>query len=249
MKKILLIEDDYPLRLGIIKLFEKRGFTVLAVADGKSGMILAKELIPDLILCDIMLPDINGYEIFSSIKNIPLLTDVPFLFITALSNVDDIQKGLRLGVDDYITKPFNNEDLVARVQNKIAGHRKSKNNTGTQSSHESDSNETFLIRTNGQPKLINYKDIVVIVAKAEYTEVFMKDSSKILVRKLLKEWEQFLPPQIFKRIHRGTIINFNYIEKLEKSSSRSLLVKLTYCDNSFVMSDRYAQKFRKELLF
>jgi DNA-binding response OmpR family regulator len=111
--KILIVEDEPALMRGLKDTFEDLGFEVLCAADGQRGLTLAVDNGPDLILLDIMLPKINGYEVCRVVRQHGL--DMPIIMLTAKGQEEDIILGLNLGADDYVTKPFKLGELVARA--------------------------------------------------------------------------------------------------------------------------------------
>jgi DNA-binding response OmpR family regulator len=111
--RILIVEDEPALLRGLTDTFAAKGCDVLSAADGERGLELALSAQPDLILLDIMLPKVNGYEICRAAREHSL--DVPIIMLTARGQEEDIVLGLNLGADDYVTKPFKIRELVARV--------------------------------------------------------------------------------------------------------------------------------------
>jgi DNA-binding response OmpR family regulator len=119
---ILIVEDDSALLRGLKDTFASKGCEVLVAADGETGLDLAISRQPDLILLDIMLPKVNGYEICRAVRERGL--DMPIIMLTAKGREEDIVLGLNLGADDYVTKPFKLRELVARA-NAFLRRRKS----------------------------------------------------------------------------------------------------------------------------
>ena len=113
MKKILIIEDDSTMLRALKDNFEFAGYNVETAANGEDGLCLALDSKPDLIILDIMLPKINGYEICSRVRKAQL--KMPIIMLTAKSQENDICLGLNTGADDYVTKPFSIKELLARV--------------------------------------------------------------------------------------------------------------------------------------
>ncbi|MDD6770190.1 response regulator transcription factor [Inconstantimicrobium porci] len=109
---ILMIEDDYSIADAVSFLLKKEGFNILWAANGKSGIELFKSNDIDLIILDVMLPDISGFDILKQIDN----KNVPVIMLTARVDIVDKVLGLELGADDYITKPFDNRELIARIK-------------------------------------------------------------------------------------------------------------------------------------
>jgi len=113
METILIVEDDPAMLRGLKDNFEFKGYHVLTAADGEEGLNLALNKKPDLIILDIMLPKINGYEVCRLIREEKL--DMPIIMLTAKGEESDIVLGLNLGADDYVTKPFSIKELLARA--------------------------------------------------------------------------------------------------------------------------------------
>lgn len=112
MKTILLIEDNIDILENLIEYLELEGFKVLATNNGKEGIVLAKEHLPDLIICDVLMHGMSGHEVLSLIHNTKSTTKIPFIISTSLSEKIDREATLKLGADDYIIKPYELEDLL-----------------------------------------------------------------------------------------------------------------------------------------
>lgn len=117
--KILVIEDNNDVRENVEEILELANYEVVSAVDGKSGIKLAKEEIPDLILCDIMMPNIDGYGVLNILSHDPTTSHIPFVFLSAKTEPSEIRKGMNLGADDYITKPFEESDLLNAVETRI----------------------------------------------------------------------------------------------------------------------------------
>jgi CheY-like chemotaxis protein len=119
MKKILVVEDNKDIRENIAELLELSNYQVLMAANGKLGIEEAIAEKPDLILCDIMMPELDGYGVLHMIQKNPELQNTPFIFLSALGEKAEIRKGMSLGADDYITKPFDPTDLLNTVERRL----------------------------------------------------------------------------------------------------------------------------------
>ncbi len=113
---ILIIDDEPALLLGLTAIIRRHGYNVITAADGNEGLRKAREAMPDLILSDVMMPPPNGFELRRLMSLDTSLSPIPFIFLTARSNVEDRVSGIREGADDYITKPFETEELIARIE-------------------------------------------------------------------------------------------------------------------------------------
>ncbi len=115
-EKILLIEDNHEMAENIAGILKLAHYQVMSAPEGKTGVQLAQEHHPDLILCDIMMPDLDGYSVFHILHKDPDTAAIPFVFLTAKSDKADIRHGMNLGADDYVTKPFDGHELLKVVE-------------------------------------------------------------------------------------------------------------------------------------
>src|SRR3989339_1677546 len=119
MKKIVVIEDDTVLRENMLDFLREEGYDAYAAQDGAQGLLLTKEVMPDLVLCDIGLPKINGYDTCIAIKKVDALKDIPVVFLTALSGNEAVLKGFNAGAQDFVVKPFHFSELLVRIKKHI----------------------------------------------------------------------------------------------------------------------------------
>lgn len=112
MKTILLIEDNCNILENLTEFLEIEGFRILVASNGKMGIELAREFIPDLIICDVVMPDMDGHEVLRLLLATAITYEIPFIFSTSMSEKVDRSEALRLGADDYIIKPFDPEKLL-----------------------------------------------------------------------------------------------------------------------------------------
>ena len=114
MTKVLVIEDNELIRESILNLLNTRGFSAIGAGNGRIGLQLAKEIVPDLILCDVRLPELDGYEVLKALRQNPLTAAVPFIFLTA-ETIQDVQRLGLLGANGYLTKPFTTAQLLEAI--------------------------------------------------------------------------------------------------------------------------------------
>lgn len=119
MKKILIIEDDLSLRESITDILLLEGYDVKNAENGNAGITIAMDWLPDLIICDINMPKMNGYEVYKNLQQNETINIIPFIFLTAKAEKEDIRYGLRLGVDDYVTKPFDFDELLTTIERRL----------------------------------------------------------------------------------------------------------------------------------
>ena len=126
MGTILLIDDDPTIRQVTSSILELSGFSVLEADNGRDGVTLAKSSKVDLIICDVEMPDLDGYGVQKIINSEPLLIHTPFIFLSGKNDISDIRKGMDLGADDYLTKPLSKTDLLNAVDSRLTKARKLK---------------------------------------------------------------------------------------------------------------------------
>ncbi len=254
MKKILIIEDDISIQQVITDILENEGYKIFTAVNGKYGLDLSRELKPDLIICDVMMPVMDGYEVISTLLNEDETSLIPFIFLSARVEKDNIRHGMELGADDYLTKPFRIDELLKAVEIRLKKKEIIEQRLNNQVDNQPKVSETCLdghfgVKHNGQLKIIKAESIECITAFADYSNVFTMDGNKFTIRRLLKEWEQLLPSDIFLRIHRSTIININSVVKIENWFNNSLSVHLKNFPERFVISRRYSSKLKSSLHF
>jgi DNA-binding NarL/FixJ family response regulator len=120
MKKILIIEDEPEMRRNLTTILRLEKFNPLPAANGSVGVELAKKEKPDLILCDVMMPELDGYGVIAALRADVGTVTIPFIFLTAKGEKPDIRAGMNLGADDYLTKPVAKNDLLAAIRSRLA---------------------------------------------------------------------------------------------------------------------------------
>jgi Response regulator containing a CheY-like receiver domain and an HTH DNA-binding domain len=119
MKKILVIEDEPEMRRNITTLLRYYDYEPVAAENGRVAVEMARREKPDLILCDVMMPELDGYGVLHALQSDPSLARIPFIFLTAKGEKDDLRSGMNLGADDYLTKPVVNADLVRAIESRL----------------------------------------------------------------------------------------------------------------------------------
>ena len=120
MKKILVIEDEPEMRRNITALLRYYDYEPIAAENGRKGVELARREKPDLILCDVMMPELDGYGVLQAMQTDAALARIPFIFLTAKGEKEDLRSGMNLGADDYLTKPVANADLVRAIEARLS---------------------------------------------------------------------------------------------------------------------------------
>lgn len=119
MKRILVTDDDAKLRRQFRALLELEGYVVLEARNGREGVELARRERPDLMICDVTMPEMNGHRVLETLRNEPATAHLPFIFLTGWGERDDLRTGMNLGADDYLVKPVEPADLIAAVRARL----------------------------------------------------------------------------------------------------------------------------------
>ncbi len=119
MKRILVIDDDARLRAHYTELLRLEGYEIIEARNGREGVERAKADAPDLVICDITMPEMNGHRVLETLRGEPKTAHLPFVFLTGWSEQEDIRTGMNLGADDYLTKPVVPDELLAAVRARL----------------------------------------------------------------------------------------------------------------------------------
>ncbi len=207
-KRILIIEDDLNVRENVREILLAENFEVISADNGRDGYKKAVEILPDLILCDLLMPEMNGYEVIHFIKENPVTRDIPFIFLTAKVDLADIRRGMETGADDYITKPFTVKSLLKAIQIRLEKYDISKKKI-----HDLTLNLEMSLPHELRTPLFGILGFSILLA----------DNVDAYSKKEVKEFAE----NIFtsgKRLHR-LIENFLYLARLELISMNSAELK------------------------
>ncbi len=258
MKDILIIEDDKNLRINIGQVFEMKGYTVHTANDGIEGLKAVKSVSPDIIICDIMMPGMDGFQVKRKLSEDESLNSIPFIFLTAKAEIKDIREGMNSGADDYIIKPFKSEELVKSVETRLKRITALKETDPAallkadkkpETARILSGEDSILLNEGNKPQYIKIGNILCIVADGNYTEVFLSDGSSIKVRKLIKGWMKILPEKKFFRARKSAVINLDFVTKIENWYSRTFLGSLRGHPEKIVVSQRMTAKLKALLTF
>ncbi|HIK07479.1 MAG TPA: EAL domain-containing response regulator [Trichormus sp. M33_DOE_039] len=205
MIKILVIEDEELVRENILDLLAAEDFETVSAPNGRIGINLAIAEFPDLILCDMMMPEVDGYGVLTALRQEPLTAAIPFIFLTAKSAKADFRQGMDMGADDYLTKPFTRAELLSAVMNRLERQATLKSYFTNHNSIKSASPKTQLVamslhqvikQRKFQEFEVHYQPIVDII------------SGKIVAAESLLRWQSpelgFVPPTEFIPLAEST---------------------------------------------
>src|ERR1041384_930118 len=122
MKRILVIEDEPETLENLVLMLEMEGFKPFSASNGRAGVVLAKRERPDVILCDVSMPELDGYGVLEALRADHTTLSIPFIFLTAKGDKKDFRAGMNLGADDYLTKPASAEEVLAAITARLDRH-------------------------------------------------------------------------------------------------------------------------------
>jgi DNA-binding LytR/AlgR family response regulator len=245
MTKLLVIEDDKDVRENLVLILESENYTVTSAPNGRLGITMANEVVPDLIVCDIMMPDMDGYEVLRNLSCMPLTKKIPFIFLTAKVDRDDIRKGMELGADDYLFKPFKSSELLKAIEIRLKKSIESRPTPLSDKDNETlEKNDSIFIELGTRAHFIKVSEIKIISAENQYSRLYLANGKNILMKRSLNLWEKKLDINDFIRIHRSTIVNLDYVRKVEKQFNGSFKIFVENYPESLSISRRYATRLR-----
>ncbi len=216
MNYLLVIEDEKDIRESLKDILEMAGYQVSTASNGKVGFNKIIDEQPDLVLCDVNMPELDGFELLGAISQ-RLEDEIvpPFIFLTAKVETQDIRLGMSLGADDYIVKPFDHNELLKIIKLRLAKRKRllRKGEKEDASSKFSDSFDKIALPSEEGLELIPFDNIVKCKADRAYCSFHLNNGKTILISKSMKEFEAILIKKGFIKIHKSSIINIKYADK------------------------------------
>jgi CRP-like cAMP-binding protein/CheY-like chemotaxis protein len=239
MKKVLLIEDDAVMRENTAEILELAQYQVTTAANGKVGAQLAKKIRPDLVICDIMMPELDGYGVIHILSKDPDTAGIPFIFLTAKTEKSEIRKGMDLGADDYLTKPFEETELLNAIEsrlkkNELIRREFAKNLEGLDQFLEEAKGMKELETLSKKRPLVNYKKKEVIFHEGDVPQmVLFLNRGKVKTQKMHDDGKEYITG-LYKE---GEF--FGYIPLLENSPYRDSAIALEECEICKIPKDDF----------
>ena len=249
MKKVLIIEDKNNNLKHIEDVLDAQRFAIHYSHDKKDGVDIAFYYVPDVILFHYSGPHDQSY--LQKLLCNDATASIPIIIISANPTFEEQRLLMEMGVEDYMPEIFITSSLLKTIINRFEKLRKIKHNLNEQmESFEKigipeKQKDHLLVKLGTKLKLIKFTDIVYITALKEYTKIKTTDNAEVIVRKSMRNWIDILPPNAFLRIHRGTIINLNFIDKINQTGGRTYTVSLKGASCVFDFSSRYANIMRR----
>lgn len=198
MKKILIIEDNLEVRENTAEILELSNYEVLTAENGKIGVRLAQQNLPDLIICDIMMPELDGYGVLHILGRNPKTAAIPFIFLTAKAEKSDFRKGMTLGADDYLTKPFDDMELLEvielRLKKRAQLHQKFEKNENGLKTFLSEASGLRALKDLSEDKEVRrYRKKAIIFEETGFPkQVYYINSGKIKLSKMNDEGRELI---------------------------------------------------------
>lgn len=224
--KVLVVEDDDSISNVVELNLRLDGYEVFLAADGEEGLAMVEEIEPDLVILDVMMPKIDGWEVLMRLRQRPETRDMPVIMLTAMGDEQSKVMGLRGGADDYVAKPFSPLELTARVKVILDRVGKQQRAAGQEAGGEAPIKlEQIPVQKGDTIILVPKEDIYYIDTKYEYANIHTYSDS-YLTTYSLTELEKSLDRNMFFRTHRSFIVNLKKVKEIIKISRNSLIVAL-----------------------
>ena len=235
--KSIIVDDEWLVREELKTLLAE--YPEIEILGEAANVPQAIEIVrnsnPDVIFLDIQMPGATGFDLLEQ-------TDITskIIFITAYDQY--ALKAFEVNALDYLLKPIQRDRLAKTIQRLLAGERLTRE-TNQKLAYD----DVVYVLVNGSLKFIKLALLRCISAEGNYSHIYYKDRSRELVAKTLQEWDEILPDDYFVRIHRSTIVNFEYVDQVKKCRNYTHLVYVRGIEKPFVMSRRYAARLRKTM--
>ena len=247
-KKILIIEENNESESQFESILSEYGYKTYIAAGEEDGLELAINYQPDMILCSTKCFD-EGSCIISTLSKEEETKAIPIVYVSASADLSNINRMLALGADNYILAPFEKKDFVEIINKKFEKYSSIRESIidgiNGNISEKKKRDDHILVKIGNKIKLVKFKNISCVLAQKEYSKVITNENYSLIVRKSLRNWLEILPPKNFLRIHRGTIINTDYLDKIEKTNGRTYTVYMKDINQTLVMSQRYSNIMRR----
>ncbi|MDP2037032.1 MAG: LytTR family DNA-binding domain-containing protein [Ignavibacteria bacterium] len=240
MNKIFksVIVDDEKLAREDLKsvLKEFSNVEVVGEADSaESAAALLKTIEPDILFLDIQMPGKTGFDLLAEVQ-----TSAKIIFVTAYDEY--AIKAFEVSAQDYLLKPVSKSRIELALE-----HLEISEESKSAHLNQLDYNDTIFVMINNSYQFLKINTIIKIIAAGNYSEVYTNGKQKGLVLKSLREWENRLPGNQFVRVHRNSVINLEYVEKIEDWFNYSYKIHLKGIEGTVIMSRRYALKLKDKL--
>jgi len=235
--KTLLVDDERLSRNDLRQMLSAHDNIDIVgeAANGDKALELINERQPDLVFLDIQMPGLNGFDVLEHISS-----DVKVIFVTAFDEY--ALRAFEVNALDYLLKPVNPERLKQSIERLELIPDES-----DESIRELEYHDRLLLKLNTSLGFLKISTIISITSAGDYSEVLCTNKKKVLVHKSMSEWETRLPATFFNRIHRTTIVNMEFVDRLEEWFNNSYRVYLKGIEEPYVMSRRYVAKLKQKL--
>lgn len=247
-KKILIIEETDDNDNQFDSVLTDAGYSTYSAAGEEDGLEIAIHYQPDMIICSTKCFD-EGSCIVSTLTKRKETRSIPVIYISKSNDTTHLNKMLALGADNYVVSPFKDDDFLEIINKKFEKYIQMKEeiieNMNNTLSEKEKKDDHILVKIGNKIKLVKFSNISCVIAQKEYSKVITNENYSIIVRKSLRNWLEILPPKNFLRIHRGTIINTNYLDRIEKTKGRTYEVYMKNKKEPLTLSQRYSNVMRR----
>ncbi|MBU0474473.1 MAG: response regulator transcription factor [Bacteroidetes bacterium] len=252
LNKILIIYNNSSNIEELNILLTNAGYNTYLAEDVNNGLEIAKIYLPDLIICDIFNNGISGSDVVKELHNNERTKIIPLLYLTSSPSLIEMREIMNTGADDYIADSLNYGNLITAIRVRLEKFNSIKSKFSKLSEETIEASEKLqpvenhiLVKIGTKLRIIKFESILCVTALKEYSKITTTDSKKYIIRKSLKKWMDILPTISFLQIHRSTIINMEFIERMNQGNDGFYSLYLKNLSEEFQVSVRNIKKIKK----
>lgn len=293
-KRILIIDDDPQINLMVAEFLHRSGYSVWHCTNGEKGLQICDTFKPNLVICDLDMPIMDGWTMISRLRENETHADIPVIFLSACRDRSKIRQSINLGGDDFLSKPLDMNEIIQAIEARLSRKQKEKqrvarkmrtaievfagiindaggketelhwlaetvrpggiqsaplnrNEMTIEAGAPTNKSNYFMAKVNNRQQFVKLTEVKAFTAYGEYSQAYWGNNQKMLFRKPLKQWIKELPPEIFVRIHRQSIVNLKFLSFVEKSNEGKPQIHLKDFHTPLPISQRCTPRLNKLL--
>lgn len=253
MPKILILYNNNSSVIELNNSLSAEGFNTYLADDVKNGIEIAKLYSPDIIVCEYSQNGGKaGEEVVGELYLIGREKLIPIFYVSHTPSFEEMRKIISAGADDYFPHPYEPHELIKALKQRLEKYDAIKHKYESINKQTLDpptdeplDRDHILVNIGTKLRLVKFDDIICLTAEKEYSKITTSDEKRFIIRKSLRKWEEILPENLFIKIHRSTIINISYIDRVENLKDPSPTVYMKRIEKPFSISQRNAHVFKR----
>lgn len=213
----VLLVDDEPAILTALHGILKPTYTVYTAGSGEAALRIANKNKPGIILLDVVMPDLNGFQVLAELKKSDITRNIPVILLTGLNDAEDEEEGLRLGAVDYIRKPFHSRIVLIRIQTHLDIALKLREKDG----------DALMLKTRQKARNVLFSELMYVDVSGHWLNFHLSNGENVEIYSTLKEYEDvLLADPRFARCHKSFVVNMDFISAVEiRDETRDIIMK------------------------